>query len=178
MKRFAPFVAIALSLAVVMPAAAASSAGFKEQFTLQRELTLVIQGNDTIDYGTVELSNYSDPPATYTLIIGSGGFSGWDLTVSGTDFTGPGGATIPAQIRRGTFAGERVVADLQGAYLPPGYAITTTPLLVAHADPGTLDDLDTIHVNQLIDFAEAGTYLDGVPDGDYTGTTTWSLSAP
>ncbi|HEU4920120.1 MAG TPA: hypothetical protein VFT20_10300 [Candidatus Limnocylindrales bacterium] len=175
MKRFAPFVAVALSLAVVMPAAAASSGGFSEQFTVQRELTLIIQ-RDSVNYGTLDISSFTEP-TQYMVIVGSGGFSGWDLTVTGSDFTGPGGATIPAPVRRATFGGEDVVPEIS---LPnsEGYAISTTPLVVAHADPQSLDDTDTVQVSQWIDLAQSGTYLDGVPDGDYTGTTTWNLSVP
>ena len=176
MKRFAPFVAVALSLAVVMPAAAATSGQIDEQFTVQRELTLIIQDGDSINYGTLDISSLTEPTG-YRLIVGSGGFSGWDLTVTGSAFTGPGGATIPAEVRRGTFGGEDVVAELTPSS-SDGFPIGAEPLLVAHADPGSLDDLDTVNVSQWIDLALAGTYLDGVPDGDYTGTTTWNLSAP
>lgn len=175
-KRAATALAAVLSLALAGPAAAAEG-HVTESFSIVRTLSIIIDTGSSrptsegaIDYGSIE-PGFPSEPFDYSVLVGNGAESAWNLTVAGSDFSGPNGATMPSEIRRATFGGPSVVAPYAGA---DGHAVTGSPILVAHADANSGSDVSVVHVSQWIDLQL--TYAG--PSGDYAGTTTWTVSAP
>jgi hypothetical protein len=174
MKRTAMATALVLSLTLALPVAAAD-AQISESFSVVRTLSVTLKFGATapttagsFDYGPIEAGSLSES-TEYMVLVGNGGESAWNLSVSGTDFIGPNGATISADARQARFGGATVVPGLGG-----DHSVNGTPILVAQSDANSGSDLAVVQVSQWIDLA----FVEIGPSGDYSGVTTWTVSAP